>query len=121
MKKLTLLAVVASLAVLPGCKNAASADALVIDLTNAICAPLEAQPAGQPWVDFACQIAQGVENVLASTTSSDAGAAAATPMVGVHTVTIRVPAAEAATFMAAHRGSVKTAPVPSVAPSSSAK
>ncbi len=111
MKKLLLLAAaVLALSTLPGCKSAASADSLAIDLTSAICAPLENQPAGQPWVDFVCQIAQGVETVIASTQTGDAGAAV--PMTSVHTVTIRVPASEAATFMAAHRNGAPLLPTP---------
>jgi len=83
-----------------------SADTVAIDLTNAVCAPLEAQPAGQPWVDIVCTIAQGVEQgigIAAMAAQPDAGAPAAiTATAAVRSVTVRIAAADAPAFLAAH-------------------
>lgn len=93
-----------------GCKNAASvlsADNVAIDLTDTICAPLENQTAGQPYVDFLCVLAEGAESIIASIeTTPDAGLTAAP---SVKSVKVRVPAAEAAGFMLAHRKASKDA------------
>ena len=94
------LSLVAVPVVISGCKNALSADEVAIDLTNAVCVPLEAQPAGQPWVDFACTIASTSETVIATLEQGDAG----TSLPAVHKVLVRVPVNEAPTFMSTHRG-----------------
>ena len=83
---------------LPGCSSLPAADTVAIDLTSAICTPLENQPLGQPWVDFVCEIAAGVEVAL----EQDGGAPTSLP--AVRHVHVRVPLAEASTFMAGHRG-----------------
>lgn len=90
-----------------------SADNVAIDFTDTVCAPLENQSAGQPFVDFACTVAEGIEDVIsvAETPKADAGAPAKisrasvafSPVKGVRTINVRVPAAEAPSFMAAHR------------------
>jgi len=78
-----------------GCTQAQaqSADAFAIDLTNAICAPLEGQPAGQPYVDVVCTLAQGVEQTVGGVVS----------VLSTKTVQVRLPAAEAPAFLASHR------------------
>ncbi len=82
-----------------------SADNVAIDLTDTVCAPLESQTIGQPWVDFVCTLIEGTEDVIASVaTAPDAGL---TAIKGVKTFKVRVPAAEAVTFMATHRTSAK--------------
>lgn len=79
---------------LSGCASVKAADAVAVDLTNAICAPLEGQPAGQPYIDIVCTVAQGVETIVGGVaTESD-----------VKKVRIRLPASEAPAFLAAHSG-----------------
>jgi hypothetical protein len=111
MMRPVLIVSVAVATALVCCKNSPavlSADNVAIDLTDTVCAPLENQTAGQPWVDFVCTLAEGVEDVIASveTPTTDAGSATATTVTtlkGVKTIKVRVPAAEAASFMSAHR------------------
>lgn len=83
-----------------------SADNVAIDLTDTVCAPLENQTAGQPYVDFICTLIEGTEDIIAQAeTAPDAGLVA---LKSVKSVKVRVPAAEAPQFMAAHRTSLKS-------------
>lgn len=81
--------------------------AQVIDLTNAVCSVVDGQPAGQPYVELACQLAQVGEQVvqiLVGATAGDAGVAMSVPVTQVR---IRLPASSAPAFLAAHKGPVK--------------
>jgi hypothetical protein len=81
--------------------TAQQADTIAIDLTNAVCVPLEAQPAGQPWVDIVCSLAQATEGAVSTLALPvDAGAA---PLPGLKHVTVRLPAGEAAIFLSQHQ------------------
>lgn len=75
------------------------ADTVAVDLTNAVCAPLENQPLGQPWVDFVCTGAEVVEGTVAQL-EGDAGGA---PAPTLKTVIVHVPSADATSFLASHR------------------
>ena len=108
IRSATIVSVFAVFAIGIACKNGAavlSADNVAIDLTDTVCAPLENQTAGQPFVDMICTLAEGVEQVIASAeTTPDAGF---TAIKGVRTIKVRVPANEASNFMAAHRAGKK--------------
>lgn len=72
-------------------QQAQSADQVAIDLTNYVCAQAEGSNA-PGWVTVVCTIAQGVEQGVAGG-------------LAVQQVTLQVPAASAASFLAAHKGS----------------
>lgn len=75
-------------------QQAQSVDSIAVDLTNAVCAPLEGQPAGQPYIDIVCTIAQGVETTAGGVISN----------LPAKTVQIRLPASEGPAFLADHKG-----------------
>lgn len=86
-------------------QQAQSADAVAIDLTNAVCAVAQDQPAGQPWVDVVCTVAGGVEQGLGVALDGIPTAATLTSQApNIKTVRIRIPASTSAAFLAEHRG-----------------
>jgi hypothetical protein len=104
-----LLGIVGSTELLPAChETPQAAIAQAIDLTNAICSLAPDSPVGQPYVDLICSVTQSSEqlvSVIIGTTSGDAGApTATTASVPVTQIRIRLPAASAQSFLAAHMG-----------------
>jgi hypothetical protein len=92
-----------------GCtaQQAKSADAVAIDLTNAVCSIGEQQPIGQPFVDVVCVIAQGTEQGISIATSaaaaSDGGAAlASTAIASTKIVHLHLTKEQAATILGLH-------------------
>jgi hypothetical protein len=87
---------------------AKSADAVAIDLTNAVCSVGEQQPIGQPWVDVVCVIAQGAEQGISIATSSaaassDAGAPlASTSIASTRVIHLHLTKDQAATILGLH-------------------
>jgi len=102
MKLLTLL----PLALLSCHETPQAAVAQAIDLTNAACALAPDSPVGQPYVELVCTIAQGSEQLVSVIlgASTDAGVTTATASLPVTQLRIRVPAANAPAFLAAHKG-----------------
>lgn len=93
MKRLLMAALVA---VACTAQEAKTAENYVIDITDAVCAPLEAT--GLPYVDFVCAIAEGVEGVVTLLTPG----VSASATLGPAQMTVRVPIAGAAAFAAKH-------------------
>ena len=101
------IAPLASLLLLVGChETPQAAIAQTIDLTNAACALASDQPAGQPYVDVVCAIAQGGEQVVSVVIGdlSDGSTTAASMSVPVEQIRIRLPAPSADAFLAKHKG-----------------
>lgn len=83
-------------------QQAHSADAVAINLTNAVCSLGEAQPVGQPWVDVVCIIAQNTEQGIAIATATspiDGGAATSTPIASARTVHLHLTKDQATTIL----------------------
>ena len=83
-------------------QQAHSADAVAIDLTNAICAAAADSPVGAPFVDIICSIAEPVVQGIGTLTSDDAGvplSAFGSTAPTIRTVRLRVPAAQAAALI----------------------
>ena len=79
-----------------------------IDLTNAVCSLAPTSPVGQPWVEVACTIAQGIEqtvSVIVGDVTGEDGSFAATKVtmsVPVQSITLQIPTANRDAFLAAH-------------------
>ena len=84
-------------------QQAQSADSVAIDLTDALCAIAENQPLGQPWVDIVCTVASPIEQGIATLVSDGGALASGSGPNAIRTVTLRLPSAEAAQFLASHK------------------
>ena len=79
-----------------------------IDLTNAVCSLAPTSPVGQPWVEVACTIAQGIEqtvSVIVGDVTGEDGSFATTKVtmsVPVQSITLQIPTANRDAFLAAH-------------------
>jgi hypothetical protein len=94
-------------------QQAQSADAVAIDLTNAVCAVAQDQPTGQPWTDVVCTVAGGVEQGLGVALDGIPTATTLTSQApNIKTVRIRIPSTASAAFLAEHHG--VTAAMPTV-------
>lgn len=79
----------------------------VIPITSAVCALAPDSPVGQPWVDVVCQLVEAGEQLVATIASAvggEAGMASTTTQAPVVSVRLRIPAASAEAFLAAHKG-----------------
>jgi hypothetical protein len=94
--------------------QAASDDAVAVDLTNAVCSVAADSPVGQPWTDVICIAAGAVEQGVALLTAPDAGAASTTApaVASFKSVRLRLPTAQAMALVAASTAAHSSVSVP---------